>query len=390
MVPIAINDASGGAWQHTHGLDPSPYEAVLQDAEVEAGMPLPHHDLEIDYDAYVAEVAAIHFDEETGAPYWQEVHAGLKEEHGADFDIRDEIHADGMDAVRRYLPEADEAALRDRPFTDFLPAVYDPDDVDISKSSGTTGPKKLMPWDATVSDAAVDWYTHNLDRHGTGDGDWLACGPYGLYEKHMEGTANNRGGHLYFSGIETRELKKQFSSRNPLNILRGILRMSPTTTALKEDLASEPVENLASAPTVIEKLHGMLEDDDTKSSPADIDTILISGMGIDGDTVDELEEMYENATVLPMYATSFTGPAFDTPYTEDIQYYPMAPVATLDVRDEDGGDVEYGERGRVAINRIGPAFFWPNQVERETAVRVAAPDEALFDWDGIAAVRPLD
>lgn len=346
---------------------------------------LPHADRVVDRDQYTVDMLAAHTDPEVGAPYWQEVEEALQEDGVV-------LH----DAVSEYedlwsaLPAADEEVLRNRPFIDFLPAQYEPEDIDLSKSSGTTGPKKLMPWDRDISEMAVDWYTHNLDEHGTGDGDWLVCGPYGLYEKHLEAAANRRGGHCYFSGIETRKLKKKFASRNPLDILRGLARMSPTLQTIREDLESERIENIASAPVVAEKMHGMLEDEATVSAPDDIDTILISGTGIDDGTVADLEEMYENATVVPMYATSFTGPAFDTPYTEDIRYFPMQPVASLDVRDEEGNRVEYRERGRVVINRMGPAFFWPNQEERETAVRVPAPEEAPFDWDGIADVRSLD
>lgn len=423
--PIAAEPGSYLEPEQSAERPTSVYETVLDRAEADDGLYLPHHDMTIDPHTYLVQVVDIHFDPAFGTPYWREQHADLRDERGDDFDIREQVRIDGYDAIREYLGAADEDALRERPMGDFLPALYTPDDIDISKSSGTTDQKKLMPWAKAVSDAAVDWYDWNLSRRDAGGGDWAVCGPYGLYEKHLEGVANKRDGFAYVTAIEMKYTKDQLAAlgevmetaagarqafsrdslreaptaayealkdvaaldwETVLSAVKGMVRMEPTLTALEEDLQTEPVQHIASAPGVVKRMHSMLEADNTVSSPEDIDTILISGMDVDEQTVDELESMYSSADVIPMYATSFTGPSFPEETRDEISYYPMSPVVDLTAVDEDGRPVEYGERGQVEINRVGPDFFWPNQRERETAVRERP--SAPFDWDGISDVRP--
>ena len=367
---------------------------------------LPHRDAYIDSDAYLQAVVDIQFDERFGAPYWREL---MEEE--LEFDPREEIKS--YDDLEK-LPEADEDAIKERPVDDFMPRLFydddeggtyddldiDPGMFDLSKSSGTTGKKKIMPWRTSVSDEIVQWYAHNLEERDTGDGNWLALGPYGLYEKHIEGMANEMGGKAYFSGIETRKLKKQAKHtgeffENPLKGLRngwsafkGFLRMSRSQQVLREDLQSEPVSNIASAPALVERLYDDLDSDDAVSDPEDIETILLSGMGVTEEAVDGLEEQYENADVVPMYATSFCGPAFDTTDVDDLAYRSLEPFMTFEVLEDgdaldDREQVEYGDRGQVMFHRVAEDFFWPNQTERETALRVEG-DQA----DYIASIVP--
>lgn len=393
----ALSEADSSDYSGREDAQHSVYDRILDESVASEGMYLPHDGRTIDFDAYVSHVVDIHFDEEIGAPYWQEVHKELRNEYGDEFDIREKVAEEGYDAIGEYLPKANEGALKELSVEEFMPDIYGPGGTDLSKSSGTTGAKKIMPWAKEVSDVAIDWYGWNLTQRGTGDGNWLECGPYGLYEKHLEGAANKQGGLAFFSGIETRKLKKQLKHlegpmsflKGPLSAIKAITRMGPTEQALQEDLEKEYVENIASAPQVVERLHPVLEEDRTASSPEDIETILISGTGVTDDTVDTLDDLYENADIVPMYAASFTGPAFNDPELDGIRYHPMAPIVQLDVVDsETGEEVAYGERGQVEINRIGPDFFWPNQRERETAVRKEPTEH--FDWSGIADVQPLD
>ncbi len=405
------------------GRQESVYDAALATARVDDGTRLPHHGFAVDEDRYLQQIVEVQFDEETGAPYWQDVHADLQDTYGEDFDIRDKVAAEGFDAVRRYLPESDEAALKERPMTDFRPSFYDPADIHISKSSGTTGKKKIMPVSTRVTEALVDWYDWNLDRYGEEGGDWLVAGPPGWYEELLSETAGTRDGHMYFNGIETRELKPQLGALADLGAARdalaagdirggisrlhdlgldgcrqayrGLARISPTMQAVEEDLASEPVAHIASAPQLVDEVADMLSGDRTVSDPADIRTVLISGTGVDADTVDGIAADYPAADVIPMYATSFTAAAFDQPFTDEITYYPMAPAVNLDVLAGDSEEpvsdrqqAEYGEEGQLVIDRIGPAFFWPNQTERDAAERVPPPDHSPIDWDGVGPITP--
>jgi len=394
-----------------------------------SGVYLPYRGKTVDPDDYLQTVVDIHFDEVYGSPYWNEVHEELKEEYGEDFDVRDAIET--YDDLADVLPEADEEDIKQRSVEEFMPRLFhrepdveardadsyeeltpDPAYFDMSKSSGTTGRKKIMPWREAVSSEIADWYNYNLDIRDTGDGNWLVCGPYGLYEKHMEETISDRGGIPYFTGIETRRFKTQMKRlgglmEEPLETLKnvrelpstlasavkGMVRMKPTIDVLEEELRSEEIENIASAPKLVEMLHDEFDADGTESDPEDIDTILVSGAAVTEEAVEDLEELYENADVVPMYATSFTGPSFDVPEAEDIEYHPLEPFVSFEVRGEGDGldereSVPYGERGQVMFHRVAEGFFWPNQTERESAER--REGRSSFEADGIARIRPYE
>lgn len=369
------------------------------------GLLIPQKDGAIDPDRYLRQVIALHFDEEQGTPYWRERLDALDE------DPRDTITSY---ADLHRLPPADEEALKERPVEDFVPAIFDPKDIDLSKSSGTTGRKKVMPWSKAVTADMIEWYDWHLPHREIEAGNWLVIGPYGLYERILEGAANTQGGFCLFNGIETRDLKTQLQAveaaadldaatalsfvRSPLMLVaavKGLARLQPTMTAVREDLASQSIVAIATAPPVVDQVYEMLSGDETRPSPADIRLLLLSGTGVTETTVSRFEEWFPNASVIPMYATSFTGSAFDLPSTEGFTYFPMMPTVGLDVyqhpRDGEGAlaPVEPGRRGQVVIHRVGEDFFWPNQLERETARKVTPPSESEIGWPGIADIDPL-
>jgi len=378
---------------------------------------VPYKNDNLDERAYVQAVMDIHFDEDYGTPYW------LEHANRLDFDPREEI--DSFQDLSK-LGVADEEALVERPVEDFMPRLFsrnleeadnyselvpDPSAYDMSKSSGSTGKKKVMPWRKHLSDEVSDWYNFNFELRDIDGGNWLIAGPPGLYEKQTRSAAEKRGGFPLFSGIETRRLKPQLkqlgrlseepysflkdSVTEPGNIkeaLEGLVRMKYTLRAMEEDLQSEEVGVIASAPEPVERVHGMLESDDARSTPEDVNALLMSGMGTTQETVDRLEQKYPNAEAIPMYATSFTGANFDNPKSDDFEYHSIHPFISFDVVESEetglGDTVDYGERGQVVLNHLSSGFLWPNQTERETAER-RFPAELFGGGDGIADIRPL-
>jgi hypothetical protein len=49
--------------------------------------------------------------------------------------------------------------------------------------------------------------------------------------------------------------------------------------------------------------------------------------------------------------------------------------------------VPYGERGQVVMNHVSKGMFIPNNVERDTAIRVPGPEGQV--GDSLAAVAPV-
>lgn len=414
-MPYSSLEALGEELDDRSLLD---YMAEKTDGDVS----VPYKGESIDEEAYVQAVMDIHFDETYGTPFW------LEKMDDLDFDPREEVES--IEDLRM-LEEADEEALRDRPVQDFMPRLFaaaergswdsyeevDPDMsmYDLSKSSGSTGKKKIMPWREPLSDEAAQWYSHNFDVRDIEAGNWTVTGPSGLYEKHMTEAAKRRGQNAYFNGIETRRLKPQTKelgqlTENPLGFVKGALtnpgkvpealqglaRMRYSLQAMEEDMESEEVGVVASVPAITKRAHGMLESDNTVSDPEDIDAVIMSGMEVNEEIMEEVSGMYENADLVPMYATSFTGPNFDNPESEDLEYHSLHPFISFGVTGQsdeplqERGEVEYGERGQVVLNHLSEGFLWPNQTERETAER-RRPSETLgTDGDGIADISPLD
>jgi hypothetical protein len=366
--------------------------AVLFAPSSSAGSSLPHLSSTLDIDTYIQAVVDLHFHPEYGTPYW------LDRSDDLDFDPRAEINS--ISDLTKF-PPADEEALRDSPLRYITPQYYDITEIDISNSTGTTGQKKSMPYGRPVSDDMGEWYAYHVSQRSPIDGDWFAVGPYGLYEQHLVRAANACDQVCHFVGIKPKFLKKQGrvlqemtdglggflrSIPNLTAGLKGMARLDATISAAEDIVTTQSFQHMASGIGIPQQLHPILE---TKgpTDPADVETLLMSGGHVPEETRAELAQLYPNASIVPMYATSFTGACIDHWKTDHVAYYPMAPTAFLDVVDQDQQRVSTGERGRTAIHRVGADFFWPMQIERETARREPARDP--FCWGGIAAIEPL-
>jgi hypothetical protein len=54
---------------------------------------------------------------------------------------------------------------------------------------------------------------------------------------------------------------------------------------------------------------------------------------------------------------------------------------------ETGAEVPYGERGQVVMNHISKGMFLPNNLERDTAMRVPGPEGQV--GDSLTEVAPV-
>jgi hypothetical protein len=67
---------------------------------------------------------------------------------------------------------------------------------------------------------------------------------------------------------------------------------------------------------------------------------------------------------------------------------PRSPYATFWVVDPETGDqVPYGQRGQVVMNHISKGMFVPNNLERDSAIRMPGP--AGHIGDSVSEVRPV-
>lgn len=67
---------------------------------------------------------------------------------------------------------------------------------------------------------------------------------------------------------------------------------------------------------------------------------------------------------------------------------PRTPYVVFWVVDPDTGErVPYGQRGQVVMNHISKGMFIPNNLERDTAIRMPGPEGQI--GDSVSEVAPV-
>jgi hypothetical protein len=121
--------------------------------------------------------------------------------------------------------------------------------------------------------------------------------------------------------------------------------------------------------------------------------IQLGGAHLDADTRDILRDTFPNIQLDNMYGSTMilgTARTRDSISKDDPDIHDAySPYITFSVIDpESGRPVSYGERGQVVMNHISKAMFLPNNLERDTAVRVLGPDGQL--GDSVSEVKPVE
>lgn len=121
--------------------------------------------------------------------------------------------------------------------------------------------------------------------------------------------------------------------------------------------------------------------------------ILWAGAHMDADTRHLFRtEVFPDVGLCGFYASTMVlGGAYErTGLTDDdpCVFDPFSPYLSFSViNPETGEDVGYGERGQVVMNHISKGMLAPNNLERDTAVRVKPPAGTL--GDSVADVSPV-
>lgn len=325
-----------------------------------------------------------HFDPDTGSPYWVERVKSL------DFDPRGDVRT--FADLRRFPNVVNES--RELRAEELIPRGYSgPGHVfGVFESGATTGlPKRVV--------CTTDWMrrwlafdTRDMARWGCPPGlNWMALVPSG---PHMAGSRPREqvrsGGGIFFTiDMDPRWVKKCLAQGRSEEAERYIDHLLAQAEYV---LRTQDVGILTISPPMLERL--ACDDRLVKLVNDKVRMIVWQGAHMDPDTRHLLRtEVFPEIRLRGFYgSTMVLGGAFERPGLTDDEpcvFDPFSPYISFSVVDpETGADVAYGERGQVVMNHVSKGQLLPNNLERDTAVRVPPPTGQV--GDSVADVRPVD
>jgi len=338
---------------------------------------IPYLKSDIDLNEWVKSLIELHFDPKHGAPYW------IKKSEKLSFDPKKDINSI-EDLI--HFPTADQEVLRKCPTEYFMPKRFPKSEFDIGESSGTTGPKKRIPWHKDVTSDVIQFYNFNLDLWKIPKKiNYLALGPPGLYEKHIQNVVQQREGLCFFIGIEPKGMKEALagvSALKPWKVSYLLKYLKPLNEEFNQIMKQQNIGAIISAPQMLKKYPKEID-------VSNLEAVLWGGVGLTPEDYGDLKVMYDDTKVTGWYGNIFWGPAFNIPSHDDkLRYYPPFPYVSFEVvMPGTKKPVGYGARGQVMFSRIGKDFFWPNQLERDIATKIKGDDP--YFWNGAQNVAPL-
>lgn len=333
---------------------------------------------------------ALHFDPESGSPYWLELAGRLG------FDPREDIRS-AEDLAR--LGPMDQQALAGRPVEDFIPRslLCRRREFIFAETGGTLGdPKFAVHRDDEFAAAFVEPFVVAAGRAGFPRGaNWLFVGPTGphIIGRAAVACATELDSPAPFNvDFDPRWAKKLPEG----SFARGRYIEHIRQQALRV-LNTQHVGVIFSTPPVLEGLGERLAQDKRLA----VRGIHFGGMAVTAQLREKLGGMFPNAVMLSGYGNTLLGmsPELSFAAAEGISYYPHGERLMLMVVPVDGDDAEriagivaYGECGQVMAHRLDETQLIVNLLERDSAVRVAPPEDAKADGfihDGIRDPQPI-
>ncbi|UOZ07000.1 AMP-binding protein [Amycolatopsis sp. WQ 127309] len=336
-----------------------------------------------DPDEYVRAAMQWHFGPDTGSPYWLARAATLG------FDPIQDVKGQGD--LRRFPNIADE--LRDIRALDLIPRGYGSTApiAAVYESGGTTGPPKRIVF-------LDDWLELLLDHRARSlaewncprDAAWLTVTPSG---PHLIGSivareARKSGGVAFSVDLDPRWVKKLISAGKREEAAAYIDHLADQAASI---LRGEDIRVLMTTPPMLERL---AQDDELRSLINEkVEVIMWGGAHMPSETRAVLKsESYPGIPIIGVYgSTTLLGGVNERPgggVGDPCVFDPFSPYMTFSVVDPVTREpVRYGERGQVVMNHVSKAMFLPNNLERDTAIRLRPSEGAM--GDAVADIEPL-
>ena len=324
-----------------------------------------------------------HFSPATGSPYW------VKRAESLDFDPRRDV---GSVEDLALFPNV-AAELRDVRAHDLIPRGFgrDPRVVGAFESGGTTGAPKRIVMLGEWWDRMLAWHLADMDARGApSDRDWLVLAPSGphMVGEIMRQVAQARGGLRFTIDLDPRWVKKLIEA-GKVHEAEAYAEHLIDQAAFA--LRTQDIGVLMSTPPLLERLAE--REDLVELVRRKVQAIDWGGAHMDADTRRLYRtEVFPGVALCGTYgSTMVLGGALERQDLSDDDpciFDPLSPYITFSVVDPDSGrKVAYGERGQVVMNHVSRSFLLPNNLERDTAIRIRPLRDQV--GDSVADVAPV-
>ncbi|WP_026306865.1 AMP-binding protein [Smaragdicoccus niigatensis] len=337
---------------------------------------VPRNDPISDPEAYLRAAIAWHFGPATGSRYWLRTAARLP------FDPLTSIRT--FADLRLFPNFVNE--LREVPVEDLIPQGCSglPH---VFESGGTTGaPKRtsqLPDWTEQVIRWQIEDFTAGGFETGRGLLFVMPSGPHGV--GYFSREVSRRLGAVFFPvDLDPRWVKKLAARNATSEIAHYVDHVIEQAVYV---LQTQDVGNLHTSPPLLE---AMARDDAVVDLINEkVRFILLSGAHVDVDTLDLLRSIFPRASITMAFGSTMVLSQASTRLRDDsFVFDPRSPYVVMWVVDPTTGDpVPYGSRGQVVMNHLSKGMFIPNNLERDSAIRLSGPPGHV--GDSLSEVKPV-
>jgi phenylacetate-coenzyme A ligase PaaK-like adenylate-forming protein len=337
-----------------------------------------------DPEPYLRAAIAWHFGEDTGSTFW------LRAARTLNFNPLTDVNTF---ADLRLFPNLLNE-LRNVPIEELIPRGYGspPPIPQIFESGGTTGaPKRTVQLPDWI-EQVIQWQTDDFANGGFLGGRGFVCmmpsGPHGV--GYFSRLVSERLGSVFHAiDLDPRWVKK-IAAHQPA---KATSEVSAYVDHLIEQTAhileTQDVANLHTTPPLLEAI---ARNDQVANLVNDkIRFTLLSGAHVDIDTLDLLREIFPNTAITMVFGSTMILSQAVTRHTGDGEPFvfdPRTPYVVFSVVDPDtGNEVPYGQRGQVVMNHLSKGMFLPNNLERDSAIRMPGPEGHV--GDSLSEVKPV-
>jgi phenylacetate-coenzyme A ligase PaaK-like adenylate-forming protein len=332
-----------------------------------------------DPEAYLRAAIAWHFGADTGSAFW------LRAARSLDFDPLTDVQS--FADLRSFPNLVNE--LRNVPVEDLIPRGYgSPAPIPrIFESGGTTGAPKRTAQLPDWVEQVTRWQVEDFTAGGFVPGRGLLClmpsGPHGV--GHFDRVVANRLGSAFHPiDLDPRWVKKLVARNAAAEMAAYVDHVLEQSRYVLE---TQDVVNLHATPPLVEAI--TRDDRLVDLVNSKIRYLLLSGAHVDMDTLDLLRQIFpDTAIAMAFGSTMVLSQAATRVEGDSIVFDPRSPYVVFWVIDPDtGAQVSYGERGQVVMNHVSKGMFIPNNLERDTAIRMRSRDGQI--GDSVSEVAPV-